>query len=111
MNYLKIIPAIVSFLVFAAHVFRHFGLPGAILCVGCIALVFIRKKWSVRIVQAVLILSAIEWIRSLFEYVSERQEYGMPYLRLIFILGGVALFSVFSALLFQTSSMKKRYNI
>ena len=71
----------------------------------------IKKQWNVRTVQIVLIIGVLEWIRSIYFYVNQRLELGEPYLRLIIIIGAVALFTGLSALVFKNKNLKEFYNI
>jgi hypothetical protein len=70
-----------------------------------------RKSWVARLVQAVLVIGGVEWIRTLLVLVKMRQAAGDPWERLALILGGVALFTVCSALVFRFKSLRERYKL
>jgi hypothetical protein len=72
-------------------------------------LLFIKKRWAVRTIQILLIFGSAEWIRILFVYTNERQAIGAPYVRLVIILGIVALITGLSALIFRNPAIKDRY--
>jgi len=74
-------------------------------------LLFLNKQWIPKLIQIVLIVGSLEWIRSLFYYVNQRQELGEPYFRLVIIIGVVALFTILSALVFKNKKIKELYNI
>ncbi len=106
---LRLIPVIFSFLILTAHFSRINILPLTILCILLIALLFWRKKWVPRLIQISLIIGAAEWIRIAFVYIDQRKVAGEDWQRLAIILGGVALFTLLSGLMFETKILKKKY--
>lgn len=111
MNIVRLLPVIVSLLILSAHFSRGDLFVLSILCLLLPLILFIRRAWVARLIQIVLIIGSIEWIRSIFVYVNERQVSGEPYVRLVIILGIVALFTGLSALVFNNHSLKKRYKL
>jgi len=95
---MRLLPAILSALVLGAHASRN-GWP--VVVVGLLAaspLVLVaRRLWAVRVVQGVLVVGALEWVRTLLRLVEVRQAHGMPSLRMASILGGVATVSLLGA--------------
>ena len=111
MNILRLLPVIFSFLILSAHFSRQ-GFPIlSILCVLIPLISFIKRAWVARSIQILLVIGSIEWIRALFVYASQRQDSGEPYIRLIIILGIIALFTGLSALVFRNQSLKERYKL
>ena len=111
MNALRLFPVIFSFLILSAH-FSRSGLPLFSLIFLIIPfLLLIKQVWVVRLIQIILIVGSIEWIRTLIIYINGRQAIGEPYFRLIIILGIVALFTGLSALVFRNKALKKHYNL
>jgi hypothetical protein len=110
-NVLRLLPVIFSFLILSAH-FSRAGSPLLLIIFLLLpVLLFIKKAWVVRLIQIFLVIGSIEWIRILFVYVNERQAIGQPYIRLIIILGVVALFTGFSALVFRNQTLRERYKL
>ena len=107
MNAIRLIPALMSFLLMAAHFHRAGASLLVIMCIFSACLLFLNRPWCNRVVQLLLILSAIEWLRTLLHLVQLRQEAGLPWVRLAVILGGVLLFTVASALVFRQRSSEK----
>ncbi|WP_319548262.1 hypothetical protein [Desulfogranum marinum] len=60
--------------------------------------------------QVLLVLYSLEWLRTMVNLVQLRQEYGMPWVRLAIIIGGVALFTALSALVFRHPGLQKKYH-
>ena len=76
-----------------------------------IGLLFIKRPWSARVVQVVLVLGAFEWLLTLSGLVVRRLELGQPYGRMVMILGSVALLTALSALVFRSEPLRVRYGL
>jgi len=111
MNFVRLIPVILSFLLLSAHFYRAGLFPLVILALVFMFFLFIRGKWVARLSQVFLVIGALEWVRTLLGLVEMRQAMSMPWIRLAVILGLVALFTGLSALVFQSRSLKERYAI
>lgn len=83
----------------------------ALFCLIAPGLLFFTQPWSVRIVQVLLLLSAIEWGRTLVYLVQVRQDAGMGWSRLASILGAVILITVGSTFIFKHRKIRKKYNL
>ena len=79
-----------ALLVLAAHFYRAGLFFLAVLAFGCIALVFATLPIAVRLLQAVLALGTLEWLRTAWVLAQHRIEAGLPYGRMVLILGIVA---------------------
>ena len=102
-------PAVFSLAVLGAHFLRYGNEAGVAVSLAPIALLFVRKPWAPRVVQVVLVLGSIEWVRTLYELVQMRLAQGIPVARLVIILGAVVFVTAVSALLFETPTMKRIY--
>jgi len=111
MKVLRFIPVILSFLILAAHSSRADSNIIAVLILIMPFLLFIKKAFIARIIQIALIAGAAEWIKAMFYYIDIRKETGEDWTRLAIILSAVSLFTLLSALIFQTKSMKKIYKL
>ena len=58
-----------------------------------------------------LLLGALEWAHTLYEFVQIRAAHGQPFGRLAVILGVVETVTLLSALLFQSNTLKAVYGI
>jgi len=94
-----------------AHYLRSGPMALVLLAVSLPFLLLVKKAWVARLIQLVLILGALEWVRTLLELITERQALGEPWTRMAIILGVVALFTASSALVFRNSELKKRYEL
>jgi hypothetical protein len=108
-NFLRLLPVLVSFLVLGAHFLRAEYSPLAAVCLAIPFLLLLRRPWVPTLLQLVLVLGAMEWLRTLLGYVLARQSAGEPWIRLVVILGAVAVFTGCSALVFRLPALRKRY--
>ena len=111
MTFLKLIPVILSFLLLGAHFYRAGIFALLFIYVIAIFSLLIKERWIIRLSQVLLVMGALEWLRTLLRLVEMRQAMGMPWTRLAVILGIVALFTGLSALIFQGRSLKAHYRL
>jgi len=111
MNILRLLPVILAFGLLAAHFSRADMLPAVIVSLLTPFLLLIRKAWVARSIQILLVLGALEWIRSMFGYIQVRKEIGDDWGRLAIILIIVALLTACSGLVFRGKALKKRYQL
>ncbi len=108
---LRLLPVILCLLLLAAHFFRAENMLVVMAVLLVAGLLFVRRPWSARVVQVVLVLGAIEWLLTLSELVVRRMEMGIPYSRMVMILGSVAVLTAMSALVFRSEPLRQRYGI
>ena len=131
MNFVRLLPVILSWIILGAHFMRSGGhllmnfcimigldphtldggyyvLVGA--CVLLPLLLLVRRPWVPLVMQLGLLLGALEWIRTLLAISAMRQMAGLPVGRMMVILGGVALFTGASSLVFLMPSLRRRYS-
>ncbi len=105
---MRYVPLILSCLILAAHHARG-GEPGLVyMWLTLPAALFLRRRWADLVVQVMLVVGAVEWIQTIRAIVDVRQQAGLPYERMIMILGGVALFTALSGLLLNTRGRRNR---
>lgn len=110
-RFLLYVPVVLSLLVLAAHFMRYGNTPGVVISLALVGLLFLRKAWVARLVQAALVLGALEWVLTLYRLVQMRAAMGEPAARMALILGAVILVTAGSALLFQAPTLKKIYGL
>lgn len=100
-----------SLSVLGAHFLRSGNDVGVAISIAPIALLFVRSPWAARVVQLVLVLGAIEWMRTLYGLVQFRLAQGEPVTRLAIILGAIVVVTAVSAALFENQSIKRIYKL
>lgn len=98
---LRRVPALLALLVLGAHAVRAgVPLPIAIVAtIGAVALLFVDKPAARTIVAAVLWGGVATWAHVAYARTVERLAEGRPWIRMVVILGGVALFTAWAAVL------------
>jgi hypothetical protein len=107
--FLLLLPASLSALVLGAHFLRRGDLGLVAACLALLGLLFVRRSWAARLVQLALLAGALEWLRTLAQLLPMRRAAGEPWVRLVAILGGVALLALLGAALFETRRLRERY--
>ena len=105
------VPVVLSLAILGAHFMRYGNAIGVFGSLVLIALLIVRRPWVARLMQVVLILGALEWVRTLYELAQVRAAHGQPFARMIVILGVVAAVTFCSALLFQSPALKRIYRL
>lgn len=99
----------INFITFAAHFSRAgMGLLSILVLILPFILLY-KKKISLQIVQAVMVLAGIEWIRTAYQYITQRMDTGEPWLRLSMILSVVIISAFWSAFLLNCDQIKDTY--
>lgn len=111
MNFLRLLPVIMSLLLLAAHYYRAGFVPLVAVTGAGVLILLVRRPWAVGIVRTLLIIGGIEWTRTTVELVRMRQSVAMPWLRLSLILGGVTVFTVAAMFVFRFAPLRRRYKI
>lgn len=94
---LGLVLPVLALLLIAAHFFRAALFPLAALSVGAIGLLFVRRRWAAPVLRALLLLGAMEWVRTAWALASYRASSGRPYVRMLVILGVVAAVTLAAA--------------
>jgi hypothetical protein len=111
MAILILLPVFLSFILMAAHFLRwgNWWIVG--LCLAAPLLLILRRWWTARLVQVLLILGALEWLRTMYVIMEIRMALGAPWERMAMIIGGVALFTVLSGGVFLTGRLRRIYGL
>ena len=107
---LHLLPVILSGLVLSAHFLRGGSFLVVLVCLAALFFLLVRERWVARLMQVLLLLGALEWVRTMLALVAERRSLSEPWTRMAVILSGVALFTAASALVFQVAHLKARYS-
>lgn len=109
MTFLLLVPAVLSLLVLAAHFLRAGVLFAVVVLIALVPLFGLRRRWVPRLFQGILALGALEWVRTLLALRAARMAFGQPYARMMMILGGVVVFTLLSAALFEVPKVRRWY--
>ena len=111
LNALRLLPVFVVLAILAAHFYRGWAWVPFGITVALLPLLFVRAPWAARVLQAALVVGALEWLRTAAALIAVRQSMGQPYTRLALILGSVALATALCALIFQWRPVRLRFGM
>ena len=100
---------VLSLLLLAAHFSRNNLTVLSVIFLFLPLLLIIKKLWVKRVIEIILYAGSVSWIVAIFHYAKVRTLNGQSWTRLAIILGAVALFTLFSGLLFEFKYLKNRY--
>ena len=105
-----IVPTLLSCLVLAAHFMRNDQLTLMVLSCAAPMLLLFRNKWATRALQAMLVIGALEWLRTTLEIRAVRIDEGRDWHRMAVILCSVAAFTAASAAAYLLPSLRRHYS-
>jgi hypothetical protein len=111
MTFIRLLPVVLSLLLLAAHFSRHNLTVLVALPLILLGLLFLTEPWVPRLIQAVMVLASLEWLRTAIQLALQRQHLGIPWARSAVILGAVCLFTLASALVFRSKGLRVRYRV
>ena len=106
----RLILIIISWLLLAAHFSRADNTILMICSLLVPFLLFIIRKWALRVVQILTVAGALIWVDTTWQLIQRRIEMGEEYGRMSVILLSVAIFTLVAAHLAGTGKMKEKYN-
>jgi len=111
MNFLRLLPVILSLLLLGAHFSRHNLGFLVVVPLVLLGLLFLREPWVARLVQWVLVVASLEWLRTAVVLAMQRQQQGAPWARSAVILSAVCAFTLASTLVFRSAGLRERYRL
>lgn len=93
----RVVLPMLALLLLAAHFYRAGAYPLVVVAIALAGLAFVARPWAGRALGLVLLLGAVEWLRTAWVFAALRDSMGQPFGRLLAILGAVALFTAAAA--------------
>ncbi len=107
--FIRLIPLIIAFLLLGAHFLRSDHMILAGISILSPLLLLIKKRWILLLVQWFAYSGAIVWIQTTFSLVQQRTMAGAPWVRMLLILSGVTIFTLYAGYLLSSDIVKRRY--
>jgi hypothetical protein len=104
-----LIPTLLSCLVLAAHFFRGGHVYLMLAAFAAPLLLLPRRRATTRLVQAMLVVGALEWIRTALAIRAVRIDEERDWHRMAVILASVAAFTLMSAALYELPPLRRYY--
>ena len=107
----QIFPLVLSSFLLAAHFLRNGIFPLVIIFLILPIILIFKKPIAARIVQIVLLLGTVEWIRTTVSTIIVREHLQHPWGRYLVIMAFVTLFTFISIFVFFSKNLKIRYKL
>jgi hypothetical protein len=105
----RITPIVIALIFLGAHFLRSHQPLVVIICLLSPLLLLIRRRWVLLLLQFLAYFGGVVWISTIVTIAQNRITHGLPWARMAVILGAVALFTILSGLLLNSSKVKKKY--
>jgi len=105
----RVIPLFIAVLLLAAHFLRDGNWVLMVVTLFVPLLLLRRRRSVLSLVQALACFGAGVWGYTTLRLVEARLAAGMPWERMALILIGVALFTLWAALLLNSEKVRKKY--
>lgn len=105
----RLIPFMLASLILGAHFLRGGSTILVAVCVLFPLLLLIKKRWVLQLLQGFALVGALIWASAAYVLVQSRLEAGAPWMRMLLILGGVAVFTLWAGFLLRSETVQKRY--
>ncbi len=109
MNFVRLLPVILNVIILAAHFLRDGRLFLVMALLWSLLLLLVKRPFVPRFFQVLLVLGGLEWARTTIGLINQRLLLGEDWGRLAAIMGGVILFTLASAFVFETRPLRQRY--
>ncbi|NGX15692.1 hypothetical protein [Wenzhouxiangella sp. XN24] len=78
---------------------------------GLLVLLAVPQPWAARVVQGALALGALRWLWLAWAMASVRMAADVPYLRMVLILGAVAVLTLLAMAVFRSRRLRRYYRL
>jgi hypothetical protein len=107
--FIRLIPLIIAFLLLGAHFLRSGHMILAGMSILAPLLLLIKKRWILLLVQWLAYSGAIVWIQTTVSLVQQRTMAGVPWVRMLLVLSGVTVLTLYAGYLLSSDIVKRRY--
>ena len=101
------LPILLAALALAAHFLRASQAGLAMVCLLMPLLLVSGRRWVKNVLQLFLMLGALIWVHTALELMETRLQQGLPWQRMLLILGGLSLLSAGAAVALQAGPMRR----
>jgi hypothetical protein len=107
----RIVLYVIAALLLGAHYLRAENYLPLALCLAAPLLFFVRKRWSLIVLQVMAYAASTIWLLAAIRLVHVRQQSGQPSTAAALILGAVVLFTFVAGLLLNSRAIAQRYPV
>jgi hypothetical protein len=102
---------ILAYLLLGASFLRAGDQLMVLACGALLLLLAVPRWWAARLAQLALAFAALRWLWLTWMLAGMRAAAGLPYARMIAILGAVALLTLLAALVFNSARLRRYYGL
>jgi hypothetical protein len=106
---MRFVPAVIAFLLLAAHFMRQADTTPMTACVLAPILLFVRKRWALVAVQWSLYIGSAIWGYTTVLLVLDRMMTQSPWVRTVAILSAFTLFTLYAGRLLNADTVRRNY--
>ncbi len=107
----RLVAPVLALLLLAASFFRAGNEVMVVAVAGLLILLAVPQPWAARTVQVALALGALRWVWMAWAMAGVRVAAGVPYLRMVLILGAVAVLTLLATAVFQSGRLRRYYRL
>jgi type VI protein secretion system component VasK len=96
-------------LILGAHFLRDGHMLFVLLCLLFPFLLLIRRRWVLQLLQGYALVGAFIWAQATYALVQTRIAEGESWTRMLLILAGVTLFTLWAGFLLRSRRLQERY--
>lgn len=101
---------VIAAVLIAAHFLREGNLAVVALCLLSPLLLFVRRRWSLIVLQILAYVAALIWLNTMVQIVLERMSIGRSWSGVVAILGTVSLVTLLAGLVLNSAVIKRWYS-
>jgi hypothetical protein len=107
----RLVAPIIAFTLLGASFLRAGDQVMVLACGALVLLLAVPRWWAARIAQLALVFAALRWLWLTWLLAGTRAAAGVPYTRMVAILGAVALLTLLAALVFRSARLRRYYGL
>jgi hypothetical protein len=107
----RLVAPVLAFILLSASFLRAGDTLLVAACGALMLLLAVPRPWAARIAQLALALAAVRWLWLTWTLAGMRAAAGVPYGRMVAILGTVALLTLLAALVFRAARLRRYYRL
>jgi hypothetical protein len=107
----RLVAPVLAFILLGASFLRAGDTLLVAACGALMLLLAVPRPWAARIAQLTLALAALRWLWLSWTLAGMRAAAGVPYGRMVAILGTVALLTLLAALVFRAARLRRYYRL
>ncbi len=107
----RLIAPILAFILLGASFLRAGDTLLVAACGLLLVLLAVPRPWAARLAQLALALAAARWLWMTWLLADVRAAAGAPYVRMVAILGAVALLTLLAAWVFRSARLRRFYRL